>query len=924
MGLSSHDTPFLTLWLPSGVYLACLVRSPRQRWPAIVAGASTANLAVDYYLNGRALEPAAGFAIANSLEAVCGATLIHVLGGLPDLGRVLHVLRLVGVSLLAAALPGALVATVVARWHYDIGFATSWLTWWVSDVLGILIVTPAAFIPPEEWRDLWLRLRSWRGLEAAAVFIALVAATTSIYWMPPHPLRATHLLLPLLTWTTFRLGGPGLFISVALTATIAIRGTLAGHGPFANVPQDDGLFAVQLFLSVCTVCFLLFAAALNERGTSLRQLQRREQDAIVRQFADSAPAMLWASDLNGHRSFLSRGWMELTGEPSARGLGIGWLSTVHADDRERVIHESQTAMQQHRPYQVRYRVRSANGTYRWVMSAGRPQADERGEIVGYVGSLIDVHEETMATSALAQADALLDTVFQSAPVGLAFLDRDLRFQRINERLASINGMAIGAHIGRTPAELLPGIEDMSQLMSGFHDVVSSGQPRLGVEVSGETPATPGARHFWRENFFPVSVAGEVVGLGIVAEDVTEQKRTEQALRESEARFRKLAEEGPVIVWVTAGARLQYLSPRWSDYTGLAVDTIGNASAGDVSMATSEHDLDLVLSAVHPDDRDQVRREWFGSASGSAFEAEFRLRDVNGEYRWFLSRGVAMPADAHGVQRVGAYVDIHDRRVAERELRDSAQRKDEFLAMLAHELRNPLAPIQNAVHLLEMAAPGSPAQASARAIIARQLSHIVRLVDDLLDISRLSRGKLSIRREPLDLGAVLRETATDLQQSFEERQLRLDVQVDDTPVWVHGDRTRLAQMIGNLLHNAQKFTPANGTVRLRLTVDAQADAPVAVIAIEDTGIGMTPDLIATVFDEFSQGTQALDRTPGGLGLGLALVRRFAELHGGVAQAFSPGQGQGSTFVVRLPLQAPVPSPHDARELVAGHSAADAGR
>lgn len=902
LALSARDTPFLTFWLPSGVVLAYLIRSPLARWPAIVTGSLLANVASEYGAAGRALGPALGFAVSNALEALSGAVLIHLLGGLPSLDRIVHVLRLVVSALLVAALPGALVGAVVARTQYDVGFVASWMMWWMSDVVGILLVTPAAFITRDEWRDFWNRLRSWRGLEAGAAFMALVAATTAVYWLPPHPVRGNFMLLPFLMWTTFRFGGPGLLIGVGTMSTIAIRGTLAGHGAFAELPHDEALFATQLFISVGAVFFLLFAATLRERESSMLQLRRQEQDARVRHFADTAPAILWAADLDGQRTFLSRGWMELTGEPAAHGLGGGWLQTVHPDDRERVAATATDATRQRCGYQVRYRVRSASGEYRWVMSAGRPQPDEHGEIVGYVGSLIDVHEQATAASALARADALLDAVFQSAPVGLAFLDRDLRFQRINERLAAINGLPIEAHTGHTPAELLPGIDDMSELMSGFRDVVYRGQPKLGVEVAGETPATPGVRHWWRENFFPVSVAGEVVGMGVVAEDITEQKRTEQALRESEARFRKLAEEGPVIVWVTAGARLQYLSPRWSEYTG---------AWGDAATEVA-----IVLEAVHPDDREQMRREWFASEPGSAFETEFRLRGLDGQHRWFLSRGVAMPADAHGVQRVGAYVDIHDRKVAERELLESARRKDEFLAMLAHELRNPLAPIQNAVRLIEVAAPGSPAQTAAREIIARQLSHIVRLVDDLLDISRLSRGKLSIRREPTDLAAVLRETATDLRPSFEERQLTLDVDLPDSEVWTDGDRIRLAQMIGNLLHNAQKFTPAGGTVRLRLTVDDSRQA--AVIAVQDTGIGMTPDLIAQVFDEFSQGTQTLDRTPGGLGLGLALVRRFAELHGGSAEASSPGAGQGSTFTVHLPLR---PATHAARPAATAVSARD---
>ena len=234
-----------------------------------------------------------------------------------------------------------------------------------------------------------------------------------------------------------------------------------------------------------------------------------------------------------------------------------------------------------------------------------------GRCWGYVGSIIDVHDYTIAANALARADALLDAVFQGAPVGLAFLDRDLRFQRINERLAIINGLPIAAHIGRTPPELLPGIENMPQIMEDFRHILNTGVPHLGVEVTGETPATPGVRHEWRENLFPVSVAGQVVGLGVIAEDVTDQKRTEAALRASEARFSTLAEAGPVIVWVTEPDGIQYLSPRWTDFTGFPT--------------SPDYAIEAALDPVHPDDRESARREWFESEAGTVFETEFRLR-----------------------------------------------------------------------------------------------------------------------------------------------------------------------------------------------------------------------------------------------------------------------------------------------------------
>ncbi len=877
-----------TVGLATGLYLALLIRHERAAWPAIIAGCVAASLATDLVVPGGPLLSAAGLALVTTIQAVAGAVLMRALGPLPTLDRISDVVRLVAVAVVTAGIPGALAGLPFVDAPAGPGAGIPWLTRWSADVVGIMVVAPGVLMPRAEWSTFVGQLRGWRGVEAGLAFILLCLVAVTVYGLPPHPARPSFLMLPCVLWIVFRFDAPGLLAGLFAVTIVVIRGTAGGAGPLAVMPPVEAVRVAEAFITVWVTCFLMVATTMRGREASLRQSQRHEQDALVRLFADTAPAILWASELTGTRTFLSRGWMELTGQAAATGLGRGWLQTVHPEDRENVAARSAAAMQARVAYQVRYRVRSADGSYRWVMSAGRPQFDDKGGVRGYVGSLIDVHDQTLAAAALARADALLDAVFQSAPVGLAFLDRDLRFQRINERLAAINGLPIATHIGRTPPELLPGIDDMTGLMAGFRDIVRTGEPRLGVEVSGETPATPGVRRLWRENFFPVAVAGEVVGVGVVAEDITEQKRTEQALRESEARFRTLAEEGPVIVWVTAGDRVQHLGPRWSEYTGqIAADVDGGV------------DVERLVEPVHPDDRPRIRHEWFDSSAGTAFETEFRLRHRDGHFRWFLSRGVAVAGSGHDVQRVGAYVDIDDRKVAERELLQAARRKDEFLAMLAHELRNPLAPIQNAVRLFEMAQPGSPAHTAAREVIDRQLSHVVRLVDDLLDVSRLSRGKLSLRREPTDLSSLLRETAHDQRQQFDDVGIAFGVDVPADPVWIDGDRTRLAQLIGNLLHNAQKFTSTGGTVGLRMAVDASGD--LATIRVEDTGIGMTEELLTCAFDEFSQGTQSLDRTPGGLGLGLALVKRFAELHGGEVEAYSAGPDRGSTFIVRLPVR-----------------------
>ncbi|HYG68147.1 MAG TPA: hybrid sensor histidine kinase/response regulator, partial [Anaeromyxobacteraceae bacterium] len=240
--------------------------------------------------------------------------------------------------------------------------------------------------------------------------------------------------------------------------------------------------------------------------------------------------------------------------------------------------------------------------------------------------------------------------------------------------------------------------------------------------------------------------------------------------------------------------------------------------------------------------------------------------------------------------------VAERGRAEQALREADHRKDQFLAVLSHELRNPLAPIRNSLHLLRHAAPGSGGARRAQEVIERQVGHLTRLVDDLLDTTRVSHGKLQLQREHVELGDLVRRAADDHRELFASRGVSLDVAAPASAAWVDGDRTRLSQVVGNLLQNAAKFTPARGAVRLALEV---ADG-IAALHFRDTGAGIGAAMLPRLFEPFSQADETLARSSGGLGLGLALVKGLVVAHGGTVEATSAGPGTGAEFVVRLPL------------------------
>jgi signal transduction histidine kinase len=284
------------------------------------------------------------------------------------------------------------------------------------------------------------------------------------------------------------------------------------------------------------------------------------------------------------------------------------------------------------------------------------------------------------------------------------------------------------------------------------------------------------------------------------------------------------------------------------------------------------------------------------AEGKAYhEQEILIERPDGS-RWVALAHANPFCDESGrvTGAVNILLNITARKRAEDELRQADRRKSEFLAMLAHELRNPLAPLRNGLQILRLAGENTTAAAEARAMMERQLGHMVRLIDDLLDLSRITNGKIELRKERLDVVAVVQDTVETSRPLIEAAGHELTLALPPGPVLVYADRVRLAQVFANLLNNAAKYTDRGG--RIRLAVERQGSD--VVVSVKDTGIGIAADLLPRIFDLFAQADGAQERAKGGLGIGLSLVRRLVEMHGGRVEAHSDGPGQGSEFLVRL--------------------------
>jgi two-component system CheB/CheR fusion protein len=392
----------------------------------------------------------------------------------------------------------------------------------------------------------------------------------------------------------------------------------------------------------------------------------------------------------------------------------------------------------------------------------------------------------------------------------------------------------------------------------------------------------------------VAVTGLLLGAMITERNAAERARAAEygRLRESEERLRLALAAGHMGVW------------DWDIRTGDVTWSENLEPIHGLSPGSFEGTLAALQRLIHPEDRELVDRSIRQAVEGgTGYDAEFRTLRPGGGVQWTAGKGrVFRDRAGRAVRMIGVATDVTQRKRLEEELRQGAQnladadrRKDEFLAMLAHELRNPLAPICNALELLHRRGGESAVVEQARQLMQRQIQQMVRLVDDLLDVSRITSGKIALRKESLELDGVITAAVESTKPIFASRGHELLISLPPDPVRLEADAVRLTQVIANLLNNAAKFTAPNGCVWLSVDRDASE----AVIRVRDTGIGMATDVLERAFDLFVQGAPTIDRGEGGLGIGLTLVRTLVGLHGGSVTAESDGPGRGSLFTVRLP-------------------------
>lgn len=476
----------------------------------------------------------------------------------------------------------------------------------------------------------------------------------------------------------------------------------------------------------------------------------RESEERFRSLADSAPVLIWMSGPDKKGIYFNRSWLDFMGHTLEQELGDGWLDSVHPDDRESGLGPCTAAFMQRTRFRTMFRLRRADGEYRWMLDTGIPRFAPDGTFLGFIGSCVDLTAIKSAQDAHERERELLQTIIDRIPVMITMYEPDTRMVGLNTEFERVTG------------------------------------------------------------------------------------------------------------WSTA------------DAAGLSI-----------------------MEACYPDPEHRARVGQFMAACGGDWmDICMRTRDGRDiETAWANIR-------LSDSRQVGIGIDISNRKRIEQALQEADRRKDEFLAVLAHELRNPLAPLRTALDILHVTSDIGPGFRAILATMERQVNHLVRLVDDLLEAARITRGKIELRKENIDIAAAVQSAVEASRSLIDDAGQVLVVNLPAEPLMIRADRVRISQIVSNLLSNAARYTDRGG----RIVLSVQRRHSEVLISVQDNGIGIPGDMVARIFDMFVQLDRSSGRSCAGLGIGLTLVQSLVQLHDGQIEVKSDGPGCGSEFIVRLPMLA----------------------
>jgi PAS domain S-box-containing protein len=946
--LNTHVSP---IWPPTGIAIAAVLLFGYRVAPAILVGAFLANA------NAAVTAPAAiAIAIGNTLEAVTAGWLLRKLKFHLSFGRARDVSKFVIAALVCTTISAtigtaSLCVSAAAPWSQ---FGSLWVTWWLGDVAGAVTVAPLLIA----WtKRLGVPLVGGRLIETILLVLLLsVAAFVTYSERAPaalHYYPLTRLIIPVLLWASFRLGYRGLTLAIFLVTFFAAWGTVTGSGPFVSVWANESLVVLQLFISSNAVTFLFLASVLEERrgAEASRRLDQQRLAAnleISRILAESPPldvainrilrsigdylswqiGVMWMPDREKEVLRCLTVWKPDVTTPSqfeiesrkrvfSPGVGLPgrvwqqqkaiWLQDVVLDDN---FPRAPFAAQEGLHSAFGFPILAGDkflGVIEFFGAEIREPDESLLQMFQSVGSQIGQFvERRHAEESLRGRENELQLITEATPLMLTRCSKDLRYVFANRAYADMLALEPEEIIGKRIVDVI-GSDALAAIQPHIDRVLAGESTEYEQEVRFKTVGARYLRGVYRPH---KDRSGAIVGWIASISDLTErlraeeaQRRTQDELHEVQRRTEKDLQHLASIVEntddVIVGRDLDGLVTSW------------NAAAERLFGYTAEEMIGRPLSILIPTDR--ASEEWEILArlrQGERLEHYETVRRAKDGRLIQVSLTTSPIKDANGKVIGFSKIarDITDQKQAEAE-RDALLKsehaaraqaeeanhvKDEFLAVLSHELRTPLNAILGWASLLRGGKLDEQHAARALEIVERNATAQSKLIEGVLDVSRIVSGKLQLDIRPTQLSTVIATAVDSIRPAADAKNMTLRVVAGEPEPLVLADANRLQQVVWNLLSNAVKFSPAGGEVTVALR---QSNSHVE-IAVEDRGQGIPTEFLPHVFDRFRQQDSSTTRKHGGLGLGLAIVRHLVELHGGTVTAESGGLGQGATFIVRL--------------------------